>query len=739
MIFAVRMIMEVANHNKMPIYWLFVDLVKAYDSVSREGLWAVLKAKGVPAGLLALIKDYYSGKTAAVSVEGGVSDVFGLDSGLGQGCCLAPLLFNLFFGAVIETWQYVSGGRLAWKTRLDGVLRRQQLDRYARAEKLDFQELGYADDLAAVTDTLQRLRKMFLDMNSHMCSWGLEISREKTKAMAAFQHLTGLLEEVPSTEPPIKFTQEFEYLGSQIQATGECVVDIRHRIDQARKAFWRLASVVWNVTQLSLKTKLMVYRSCVMSVLLYGSETWTVDWPRKAQLEKFHMTCLRKICGVSRMDQQTRGITNDQIKQCLGVPSIMQMVHQNRLRWVGHVARMDNDRLPKRMLFAFLPEGQGQHRLPGKAAGKRFRDGVVESLRVAGLPVTGWLQHACEGEGRAWKIATRGVALWFKPVHPHQRGVVPDRTQERIQVLGAPIRSPKKGVEKQWARAQEEVQACDSVFLQRENCNEDIPLYAAIAESAKHCLGAEWFRRQQQDILEELMGVEPWSNEINTAADLTLFAMAVQTEAQRQSMGSGLLELSPGPRPPRRTRILGKQNRPPGYFGVVGRDVREEDVEEDPGREGRPEQYWVRGPRVDADSEQLPFACTFAGCNRRFSTKFGLSHHVLRVHRQGTYRDRVWGCRFCPRVFDDERGLAKHLPLHEPGASPCVCCECGAFFPGRSSARMHVNHSHAARQLTFPLTCPHCIDGGRDPAPVFATAHAYSLHRLRKHVYDRWP
>ena len=204
-----------------------------------------------------------------------------------------------------------------------------------------------------------------------------------------------------------------------------------------------------------------------MSVLLYGCETWTVDWPRKAQLEKFHMTCLRKICGVSRMDQQTRGITNDQIKQCLGVPNIMQMVHQHRLRWVGHVARMDNHRLPKRMLFAFLPEGQGQHRLPGKAAGKRFRDGIIESLRVAGLPVMGWLQHACEGDGRAWKLATRGVALWLKPVQPHQRQMVPDRTQERAQIMGLPLPNIRKGVEMQWARAREKVQACDSFFIQR--------------------------------------------------------------------------------------------------------------------------------------------------------------------------------------------------------------------------------------------------------------------------------
>ena len=160
--------------------------------MSREGLWAVLKAKGVPADLLALIREYYRDKSAAMAVEGGLSEGFGLESGIGQGCCLAPLLFNLFFGTVIETWQHVSGGRLCWETRLDGVLRRQCcLEKCARSDKLSFQELGYADDLAAVTDTLDRLRKLYLDLSSHLSHWGLELSCDKKKGYGCLSKLYG--------------------------------------------------------------------------------------------------------------------------------------------------------------------------------------------------------------------------------------------------------------------------------------------------------------------------------------------------------------------------------------------------------------------------------------------------------------------------------------------------------------------------------------------------------------------
>ena len=80
------------------------------------------------------------------------------------------------------------------------------------------------------------------------------------------------------------------------------------------------------------------------------------------------------------------------------------------------------------------------------------------------------------------------------------------------------------------------------------------------------CMGDNWFAHQQQDILDELMGMEPWSTEIATATDLTLFAMAVQTEAQRQAVGGGSLELSPGPQPP----VRGKASSPTRILWSVG-------------------------------------------------------------------------------------------------------------------------------------------------------------------------
>ena len=65
--------MEVAAYKSHPFHVLFIDLVKAFDSVSRSGLWCILRKKGVPPRFLSLLQSYYQDKQTSVSVEGALS------------------------------------------------------------------------------------------------------------------------------------------------------------------------------------------------------------------------------------------------------------------------------------------------------------------------------------------------------------------------------------------------------------------------------------------------------------------------------------------------------------------------------------------------------------------------------------------------------------------------------------------------------------------------------------------
>ena len=68
----------------------FKDLEKAYDRVTREALWQVLRMRDVGGKLLNGIKSMYVKSLACIRVKGGESKCFRIDSGVRQGCIMSP-------------------------------------------------------------------------------------------------------------------------------------------------------------------------------------------------------------------------------------------------------------------------------------------------------------------------------------------------------------------------------------------------------------------------------------------------------------------------------------------------------------------------------------------------------------------------------------------------------------------------------------------------------------------------
>ncbi|CAB1103350.1 unnamed protein product [Ectocarpus sp. CCAP 1310/34] len=102
MLFAIQRLHELARKKSTAVFACFVDLTKAYDSVDRDLLWDVLRRFGVPPKMLAVIRHFHEGMRARVRTDDGqYSEWFDVGQGLRQGCNLAPLLFNLFFAAML--------------------------------------------------------------------------------------------------------------------------------------------------------------------------------------------------------------------------------------------------------------------------------------------------------------------------------------------------------------------------------------------------------------------------------------------------------------------------------------------------------------------------------------------------------------------------------------------------------------------------------------------------------------
>ena len=124
-----------------------------------------------------------------------------------------------------------------------------------------------------------------------------------------------------------------------INADGRADSAVVARIRCAWHTFRELAPIL-TLKGASLLLKGKVYRSCVRSAMVYGSETWPMKVEHEKALERTEMRMIRWMCGVSLKDK----ITSAELRERMGVEGISEVMRRSRLRWFGHVKRKADDR-----------------------------------------------------------------------------------------------------------------------------------------------------------------------------------------------------------------------------------------------------------------------------------------------------------------------------------------------------------------------------------------------------------
>lgn len=109
---------------------------------------------------------------------------------------------------------------------------------------------------------------------------------------------------------------------------------------------------------------------------------------QERRLNSFHMRCLRSILGISWRDH----VTNETVLHTAQLPSITALVKQRRLRWLGHVHRMDHARLPRRLLIGEIANAK---RPIGRPL-LRWKDCVKRDMHAFDIPLAEWEELAAE-------------------------------------------------------------------------------------------------------------------------------------------------------------------------------------------------------------------------------------------------------------------------------------------------------------------------------------------------------
>jgi hypothetical protein len=132
----------------------------------------------------------------------------------------------------------------------------------------------------------------------------------------------------------LECVDKFCYLGDMIACGGGADDAVRNRVKYASGKFRELAPIL-TLRGMSLKLKGKIYRACVQSVMVYGSETWAVKVSNLQQLERTERTMVRWMCGVTMKDRKR----SQDLLDCLNITGVAECVRRGRLRWFGHVER----------------------------------------------------------------------------------------------------------------------------------------------------------------------------------------------------------------------------------------------------------------------------------------------------------------------------------------------------------------------------------------------------------------
>jgi hypothetical protein len=141
------------------------------------------------------------------------------------------------------------------------------------------------------------------------------------------------------------------------------------------------------------KSKLSIYITIIRPVVTYGSGTWTVTEKDESQINIWERKVLRRIFGPVNDRGIWRVRSNKELVDLYEEIDVATVIKNLRLRWLGHVCRMEEQRDPKKAL-----EGKpGGRRQRGKPYTK-WIDNVEDVLRKMGI--------------KRWRLRTADRRIW---------------------------------------------------------------------------------------------------------------------------------------------------------------------------------------------------------------------------------------------------------------------------------------------------------------------------------------
>jgi len=145
MIFTARQLKENCIEQQKPLFMTFFDLSIAFHSVDRSCLWEILSRYGCPPKFISIIGLFHDNMTGTVRANGLRSDALSVETGVKQGCILAPTLFALFLCGEVAQRKLKPSVGILYRTD-GGIFNLRRLQAKSRTHQTAVVEFQFADD-----------------------------------------------------------------------------------------------------------------------------------------------------------------------------------------------------------------------------------------------------------------------------------------------------------------------------------------------------------------------------------------------------------------------------------------------------------------------------------------------------------------------------------------------------------------------------------------------------------------
>jgi hypothetical protein len=123
-----------------------------------------------------------------------------------------------------------------------------------------------------------------------------------------------------------------------------------------------------------------ISKTLIRLLVLYGAETWTLTKKEEQALVIFERKIFRRIYGHKYENGEWKSRTNRELEEVSKGENIVKWIKGQRISWLGHLERMEGDRMPKKF---FTQELEGTRRR-GRPR-ERWKEEVERDLQVAGM------------------------------------------------------------------------------------------------------------------------------------------------------------------------------------------------------------------------------------------------------------------------------------------------------------------------------------------------------------------